>query len=117
MYDKTVTGDLMFKNPWDSKTDLTPEEREFLMFAIRKINGDRDPKLKDDALFNEKLINDPAFLLKVPLAIGSTSSQISTRSLLQVVKDRLQAILPKNIKDTVTKSIEGFLDPEHKEKI
>lgn len=117
MYDKTVTGDLMFKNPWDSKADLTPEEREFLMFAIRKINGDRDPKLKDDSLFNEKLINDPAFLLRVPLAIGSTSSQISTRSLLQVVKDRLQAILPKNIKDTVTKSIEGFLDPEHKEKI
>jgi hypothetical protein len=43
MYDKTVTGDLRFKNPWDNTNDLTPEEREFLMFAILKINGDRNP--------------------------------------------------------------------------
>lgn len=117
MFDNTVTDELIFKNPWDSRNDLTQAEREFLMFTIRKINGDRDPKLKNDDLFNNKLIEDPEFILRVPLTIGSTSSQISTRSLLQVVKDRLQAILPKNIKDTVTKSIEGFLNPEHKEKI
>jgi hypothetical protein len=63
------------------------------------------------------LLNDPEGLLQVPLTIGSTSSQISARSLLQVVKDRLQAILPKNLKDTIKKSVEGLLTEEDKKAI
>lgn len=113
MYDRTVTGDLRFKNPWDNTNDLTDDEREFLMFAILKINGDRNPGFD----LQEMLLNDPDGLLQVPLTIGSTSSQISARSLLQVVKDRLQAILPKNLKDTIKKSVEGLLTEEDKKAI
>ena len=40
MFDKD-SDDLIFVNPWDNSVNLSNEERDFLKFAILKINDNR----------------------------------------------------------------------------
>ena len=49
MYDDSGE-DLLFKNPWDNSNDLTPEEREFLKFALLKINDNRIKNFNPDTI-------------------------------------------------------------------
>ena len=105
---KKVEGDLMFKNPWDTKEDLDDEEREFLKFALAIINGNRY-NLTDESEFQEKMINDPEGFFAVPLTVGTTQSQVSSRGMLATLKDKLYGLHPKNLKNTVLQKLEGYL--------
>jgi hypothetical protein len=63
-------GDLFFRNPWDPNSDLDEAEREFLMFALQVINGNR-MGLKTEEEFNNKRLSDPQSFFAVPLTPGS----------------------------------------------
>ena len=106
---KIVEGDLRFKNPWDNKNDLSPEEREFLMFALKVINGNRDPHLITEEDFTSAILTKPEEFFAVPLTMGSFQSQVSSRGLLNVVKDRLAGLHWKKIQKTILEKVEGYL--------
>lgn len=108
---KKVDGDLVFKNPWDNNEKLEDAERDFLKFALAIINGNRY-KITEESEFQEKLINDPKGFFAVPLTVGSTSSQISSRGMMATLKDKLMGLHPDNIKDTIRKKMEGYLSED-----
>jgi hypothetical protein len=49
MYDQE-SDDLMFLNPWDTSNSLTDEERDFLKFALLKINDNRIKNFNPDTI-------------------------------------------------------------------
>lgn len=118
MYDET-SSDLKFKNPWENN-DLTDEEREFLKYAIIKINATRGSGLN-----LEKLLANPDLMgemiakdseekyLKVPLVKGDFASEVAIRGgIINFIRDRFQYLtlwrkntrikLKKKIDDEVT---------------
>ena len=106
---KKVNGDLQFKNPWDPKEKLTDAEREFLKFALEIINGNRFD-ITESSEFQEKMLNNYEEFFAVPLTVGSTASQVSSRGMMATLKDKLMGLHPKNIKDTIRKKMEGYLE-------
>jgi hypothetical protein len=94
MYDET-SSDLKFKNPWENN-DLNDEEREFLKYAIIKINATRG-----NGLNLEKLLANPDLMgemiakdsegkyLKVPLVKGDFASEVAIRGgIINFIRDR-----------------------------
>lgn len=108
---KVVEGDLQFKNPWDMKEELTDAERDFLKFALAVINGSRYG-ITEESEFQDKIINDYDGFFAVPLATGSTASQVSSRGMLATIKDKIEGLSPKRIKDTILKKVEGYLQED-----
>jgi hypothetical protein len=94
MYDESG-DDLLFVNPWDNTNNLTPAERDFLKFAILKIN---DNRIKDfnPSEIEENIKLDPNTYLRVPLTKGDLSSEVAVRG------------INKNTKETST--IDGWLN-------
>lgn len=111
MYEKTDNGDLRFKNPWDTKNDLQPEEREFLEYALAIINGNRYG-ITEEAEFQDKILNEPDLFFAVPLTTGSTASQVSSRGMMNTIKDKLNGLHPEKIMDTIRKKVEGYLQED-----
>lgn len=118
MYDQT-SSDIKFKNPWENN-DLTDEEREFLKYAIIKINSTRG-----NGLNLEKLLANPNLMaemiardsegkyLMVPLIKGDFASEVAMRDgLINFIRDRFKYLtlwkkdtrikLKKKIDDEVT---------------
>lgn len=101
-------GDLYFKDPWDPNSELTDDEREFLMFAIKVINGDRfNCKTEED--FKNAQENDYYGFFSVPLAEGTTQSKISVKGLLNTTKGILRSYSPKHYIETLKRKIDGYL--------
>ena len=124
MYD-SKSSDIKFVNPWDNNVSLTNEEREFLKYAIIKINSTRG-----NGLNLEKLLANPDQMgeliakdtegkyLKAPLVKGDFASEVAMRGgILNFIRDRFkyfnvlwnkqtQQELKEKIDDTVT----GLLD-------
>ena len=67
MYDEEAykAGELKFKNPYE-QTALTPQEREYLKFALLKINMIRDKRIQNEDDLKKALSNDPDKVLLVP---------------------------------------------------
>lgn len=109
MYDKETPGKFLFKNPFDSTTELSDAERDFLQFALLVINGNRY-KIRDAEELIQKM-NEDGYekYLRVPLTKGSTASRISTEGLLNTLKGKLTALLPENIVETAKEKVEGFI--------
>lgn len=108
MYE-VVNGDLRFKNPWDRSNNLDDAEREFLMFAITLINKTRfgiSEKSELDAL----MLNDPEAFFAVPLVEGTAASKVASRGYLETLKNKFKSYSPENIKNTILRKMEGYLD-------
>jgi len=81
MYDET-SSDIKFLNPWDTNINkLTDDEREFLKYAIIKINSTRgngldlNKMLANPDLMGELIAKDiEGKYLRVPLVKGDFSS-------------------------------------------
>jgi hypothetical protein len=97
MYDKEEKDDLMFLNPWDNNNDLTTAERDFLKFAILKINDNR-MKNFDPSKIEENIKLDPKAYLRVPLVKGDLSSEVAVRNgWLGFIKARFAMLSPKKL--------------------
>ena len=120
MYDKT-SSDVKFVNPWDNNVALDDAEREFLKYAIIKINSTRgngiDLKkmMKNPDLMGELIAKDTeGKYLKAPLVKGDFSSEVAMRGgIANFIRNRFKYLsvwnaqtrveLKKKIDDTVTK--------------
>jgi len=72
MYDEEAE-DFRFKNPWDPNAELDDAEREFLKFALLKINDNRIKGFNPENI--EALIaQDPGTYLRVPMVKGDLAS-------------------------------------------
>jgi hypothetical protein len=97
MFNKEEDEDLLFLNPWDNNNDLTNAEREFLKFALLKIN---DNRIKD---FNPNTIEDdikldPKKYLRVPLVKGDLTSEVAVRDgWLKFIRARFAMLSPRNL--------------------
>lgn len=79
-------GDILFKNPWSNKFSGTEQEKKFLKYALTKINQDR---FGTDEL-DEMITTEDVRFFRVPLAVGSLSSQASQLgSIAEAFKKRL----------------------------
>lgn len=96
MYDKS-SDDLLFLNPWDYSNNLTPEERDFLKFAILKINDNRIKNF-DPSRIEEEIKLDPKKYLRVPLVKGDLSSEVAVRNgWLEFIKARFAMLSPNRL--------------------
>ena len=125
MYDKS-SSDLKFVNPWDNNVSLTSEEREFLKYAIIKINATRgnglnlEKMLQNPDIMENLIANDTeGKYLRVPLVKGDFASEVAIRGgIINFIRDRFQYLslwkkdtrikLKKKIDDEVT----GLLSTE-----
>lgn len=92
------SDDLLFVNPWNSNVILTNEERDFLKFAILKINDNRikgfDPNNIEDLIKQ-----DPVKYLKVPLTKGDLTSEVSIRDgWLNFIRSQFMRLTPSKLK-------------------
>jgi hypothetical protein len=96
MYDESG-DDLLFVNPWDNNNDLTPAERDFLKFAILKINDNRIKDF-DPSKIEENIKLDPITYLRVPLTKGDLSSEVAVRDgWLNFIRARFAMLSPKKL--------------------
>ena len=107
MYDNDAKkfGKLQFKNPFDPNSLLSPEEREFLQFAIRKLANDRW-NLTDsegnfqEEMFQQRLNADPDDVLAAPLIRADFASIVANSGgILQAIKNYFKQFTPQNIKE------------------
>jgi hypothetical protein len=77
MYDESGE-DLLFKNPWDNSAELTDEERDFLKFALLKINDNRIKNFNPNTI-EEDIKKNPKRYLRVPLTKGDLTSEVAVR--------------------------------------
>lgn len=116
MYDKEEQDDLLFLNPWDNNNDLTPEERDFLKFALLKINDNRFKDF-DPSKIEEKIKLDPKKYLRVPLVKGDLSSEVAIRDgWLGFIRARFAMLSPKKLasrlKERYDKEANGLISQE-----
>ena len=118
MFDQE-SEDLMFVNPWDNKANLnlTDEERDFLKFALLKINDNRIKNFNPDNI--ESLIKqDPAKYLRVPLVKGDLASEISVREgWLNFIRSRFMMLSPSRLKERFDRLANNLLDNNTQERI
>lgn len=106
---KTEEGtDLMFKN-LRSVSDLA--EHEFLEFVLDEINRNRFPLKADSELEAMKNSYDTEYY-RVPLAKGGTDSQVSSRGLLTMFRDRLKSWNPKVAFQRARDKVEGIYNSD-----
>ena len=109
--------DLMFINPWDNSTNLSDAEREFLKFAILKINDNRIKGFDPNNI--ENLIkSNPVRCLRVPLVKGDLTSEIAIRKgWMNFIKSRFAMLSPKKLKERFDKAATNLLNDEQQKKI
>lgn len=125
MYDHK-SSDVKFVNPWSNNNNLTPEEREFLKYAIIKINATRG-----NGLNLEKLLANPDIMgdliandvegkyLKAPLVKGDFASEVAIRGgIINFIRDRFKylnifnAETRKKIKERIDDTVTNLLSTE-----
>lgn len=116
MFDQE-SNDLMFVNPWDNSNNLTNEEREFLKFALLKINDNRIKNFNPNNI--EALIKqDPSKYLRVPLVKGDLASEISVREgWLNFIRSRFMMLTPSKLKERFDKLANKLLDDDTQKRI
>lgn len=103
MYDQE-SDDLMFVNPWDNNNSLTIEERDFLKFAILKINDNRIKNF-NPANIEALIKSDPSKYLKVPLVKGDMASEVAVRGgILNFIRSKFAMLSPSNIKERLDRA-------------
>lgn len=100
-------GDFLFKNP----NQLNGAEREFLEFALWRINKNRFPTKPDEELIQMRDNNDIEYY-RVPLARGSEDSIASTSGLLATLRAKLNYLNPKKAFQVAREKIEGVFNAE-----
>ena len=100
-------GDFLFKNP----NQLNGAEREFLEFALWRINKNRFPTKLDEELIKMRDNNDIEYY-RVPLARGSEDSIASTSGLLATLRAKLNYLNPKKAFQVAREKIEGVFNAE-----
>ena len=100
-------GDFLFKNP----SLLHGAEREFLEYALEKINKNRFPSKTDEELEQMKNSDDVEYY-RVPLARGSEDSIASTQGLLATLRAKLNNWNPKKAFQRAREKVEGIFNSE-----
>ena len=96
MFDHEEKDDLIFLNPWDNNNNLTNAERDFLKFALLKINDNRIKNFNPDTI-EEDIKSNPKRYLRVPLIKGDLVSEVSVRDgWLNFIRARFAMLTPKN---------------------
>lgn len=109
MFDES-SDDLMFVNPWDNSVALSSAERDFLKFAILKINDNRE-KSFDPANIENLIKSNPVKYLKVPLTKGDLSSEVSVRNgWLKYIRARFMMLSPSKLKERFDKMATNLFD-------
>ena len=116
MFDKD-SDDLIFVNPWDNNVNLSNEERDFLKFAILKINDNRiknfDPKNIENLIKS-----NPAKYLRVPLVKGDLTSEIAIRGgWMNFIRSRFAMLSPSKLKERFDRAATNLLDDSQQKKI
>lgn len=120
MYDEEAE-DFRFKNPWDPNAELDGAEREFLKFALLKINDNRIKGFNPENI--EALIaQDPGTYLRVPMVKGDLASQVAVREgWLNYFKYKFAQLSPKNILERIKRrfdiNAQGLLNSDQKQQI
>jgi hypothetical protein len=109
MFDKD-SDDLIFVNPWDNSVNLSNEERDFLKFAILKINDNRIKNFNPENI--ENLIkSNPAKYLRVPLVKGDLTSEIAIRGgWMNFIRSRFAMLSPSKLKERFDRAATNLLD-------
>ena len=121
MYDESGE-DLLFKNPWDNSVELTDEERDFLKFALLKINDNRIKNFNPNTI-EEDIKKNPKKYLRVPLTKGDLTSEVAVRQgWLNFIRARFAMLAPKNILSTLKRRYDAdatglVTDDKYKEKL
>ena len=100
-------GDFLFKNP----KNLSPAERDFLRYALYKINKNRFPSYTDEQL-QEMEENDNIDYYRVPLARGDSDSVASTNGMLSVLRSKLRYLKPSEAFKKAREKAEGIFNAE-----
>lgn len=100
-------GDLLFKNP-DVDQSLSIPEKEFLNWALNKINKNRFP---GENLEAKKARNDVSYF-RVPLAKGGFGSDLVAKGLLKSLKDRFYSLNPATALRQLKEKTEGIFNPD-----
>ena len=97
MYDRDAENmddpEILFKNPF-TDTSLNDVEREYLKYALLKINSNRTGKIISIDNLEALIGSNPVKYLRVPLMKGSTSSRMAYKGLAFTIKDSFKRILP-----------------------
>ena len=121
MYDESGE-DLLFKNPWDNSVELTDEERDFLKFALLKINDNRIKNFNPNTI-EEDIKKNPKRYLRVPLTKGDLTSEVAVRhGWLNFIRSRFAMLAPKNMLSTLKRRYDAdatglVTDDKYKEKL
>ncbi len=103
----TKGGDFLFKNP----NDLQGAEKEFLTYALDKINRNRYPGKTDEEY--EYMKNSGSIdYYRVPLAKGGEDSIASTRGLLSALRTKLSYLNPKTAFQNAREKVEGIFNAD-----
>lgn len=105
--DYQVGGDFLFKNP----DQLNGAEKEFLEFALYRINKNRFPKKTEEELQQMRDNNDIEYY-RVPLARGSEDSIASTSGLLATLRAKLNYLNPKKAFQIAREKMEGIFNAD-----
>ena len=113
MYDPN-SQDFRFLNPWNPNSKLDDAEREFLKYALIKINSTRKnlnlQSLQKDPNLMKDLIEQDDSMLLVPLTKGDFASEIATRGgIINYVEEKIKyikAIWNPEIRDELKQKID-----------
>ena len=95
MYDESYKDDLVFKNPFEEGNGLDDVEREYLKFALLKINNNRlEYPITDMEVLKSAIEGNRLKYLRVPLMTGSTASKFTSQGILETIKQKFLSIIP-----------------------
>ena len=100
--------DLMFQ---DINNITDPNEKEFLEFVLDEINKDRFPNMSETEREQRKNSYDTQYY-RVPLARGGADSQISSKGLMALFRDKIHSWNPKVAFQRAREKIEGIYNAE-----
>lgn len=111
----TDDGDLVFENPWKSKS-LPEYKKNFLKKAILEFNKDVHPDWSEQVI-QDKINQEDREFFQVPLMSASSASKINQDGFLNYIKNKLRPFASKEgfktwIKDKQSKYLSDDLDKE-----
>ena len=104
LFVETPEGDLLFKN---INAIVDPIEKELLEYALYNINKNRFPNISEEEHY-ERMQNYDTEYYRVPLAMGSSDSTVSSRGLLSLLREKLSNLNPSILLDKARKKAEGI---------
>lgn len=111
------SDDLMFVNPWDNNVNLSNEERDFLKFALLKINDNRIKNFDPNNIENA-IKSNPTKYLRVPLVKGDLTSEIAIRGgWMNFIRSRFSMLAPSRLKERFDKAATNLLNEKQQERI